>query len=161
VGSETLVNSTTIGGQYSSAVTGLSDGGYVITWMSTDDQDGSGIGVYFQRYDSNGNEVGSETLVNSTTDNDQQYPDVADLNDGGFIITWDSTDHDGSGRGVYAQRYDADGNQVGSETRINTTMDDDHAWPVAEGLSDGGYIIAWDSYVQDGSEWGVFLKQIE
>ena len=42
------------------------DGGYLIVWSSRE-QDGDGNGVYFQRYDSSGNRVGGETLVNTTT----------------------------------------------------------------------------------------------
>ena len=44
-GSETLVNTTTFSDQLNPTVTGLSDGGYVVTWMSYG-QDGSSTGVY-------------------------------------------------------------------------------------------------------------------
>ena len=98
----------------------LSDGGYVVTWMSLG-QDGSGWGIYAQRYDADGNAVGSETRVNTTTASDQVYPAVAALSDGGYVVTWKSRNQDGSRFGIYAQRYDADGNAVGSETRVNTT----------------------------------------
>ena len=39
-------------------------------------------------------------------------------------MTWTSYDQD-SDHGIYAQRYDASGNAVGSETRVNTTTADD------------------------------------
>ena len=45
-------------------VAALSDGGYIITWQS--ERDGQ-YDVYAQRYDANGNAVGVETLVNTST----------------------------------------------------------------------------------------------
>ena len=101
IGSETLVNTTTAGDQYQPGVTGLSDGGYVVTWMSYYGQDGSGSGVYAQRYDAAGAAVGSETLVNTTTASDQSFPAITGLSDGGYVVTWMSYGQDGSSTGVY------------------------------------------------------------
>ena len=42
------------------------------------------------------------------------------LADGGFVVTWSSAGQDGSGLGIYGQRYAADGTPVGSEFRVNT-----------------------------------------
>ncbi|MBH0196646.1 MAG: hypothetical protein HP494_13895, partial [Nitrospira sp.] len=57
VTSERRVNSTTASNQSQSVVTGLADGGYVVTWTSNG-QDGSGAGIYAQRYDTAGAVVG-------------------------------------------------------------------------------------------------------
>ena len=69
-GGETRVNSTTANWQDNSAITSLSDGGYVVTWASLL-QDGGGMGIYAQRYDNAGGTVGAETRVNTTTENSQ------------------------------------------------------------------------------------------
>ena len=88
LGSETLVNTTTTGNQADNpAVAALSDGGYVVTWefyqLGSDDWS-----IYARRYDGSGTEVGSETLVNTTTSGDQLNPAVAALSDGGYVVTW-------------------------------------------------------------------------
>ena len=70
----------------------------------------------------------TETRVNTTTASDQFYPSVTALN-GAYIVTWMSLSQDGSGYGIYAQRYDATGNTVGSETRVNTTTASDQEFP--------------------------------
>ncbi|MFN7195222.1 MAG: hypothetical protein ACK5UV_01890, partial [bacterium] len=85
-------------------MTALGDGGFVVTWDSLD-QDGSSFGFYAQRYDSAGVAVGSEFLVNSFTTLNQQSPSVASLGNGGFVAAWRSTAQDGSGSGIYAQRF--------------------------------------------------------
>ena len=64
----------------------------------------------------------AETRVNTTTANDQWDAAVAALSDGGYVVTWMSNARPGwLQHGIYAQRYDANGNAVGSETRVNTT----------------------------------------
>src|SRR5262245_24146979 len=92
---ETRVNTTTASDQHDGSVTGLPDGGYVVTWMSLS-QDGSGYGVYAQRYDPTGNPVWSETRVNTTTASHQEFPTVAALSDGGYVVIWMSLPQDGS-----------------------------------------------------------------
>jgi Ca2+-binding RTX toxin-like protein len=81
--------------------------------------------------------------VNTATGNNQSAPDVARLEDGGFVITWTSLQQDGSSNGVYAQRYDYLGNAVGAETRVNTTTLDSQSLSSVTALADGGYAVTW------------------
>ena len=53
--------------------------------------------------------VGSEFRVNTTTEFDQQYCDVAMSGYGDFVAVWASTGQDGSNWGIFGQRYDASG----------------------------------------------------
>src|SRR5438046_8268888 len=93
VSAETFVNTTTANPQDSPSITALSDGGYVVTWSSYD-QDSSGWGIYAQRYDASGVVQGGETLVNTTTFSDQYLSSVAALPDGGYVIGWTSSGQD-------------------------------------------------------------------
>jgi hypothetical protein len=83
----------------------------VVSWTSYG-QDGSGAGIYAQRYDVSGAAVGDEVRVNSTTAGDQYQPAISALNDGGYVVSWTSYSQDGSGSGIYSQCYDANGNPV-------------------------------------------------
>jgi Ca2+-binding RTX toxin-like protein len=87
VGSETLVNSYSTNGQYGPVITGLADGGWVVTWYGEGTGD-SPYGIFQQRYAANGHAVGSETLVNSYSTSDQVKPTVAALADGSWEVTW-------------------------------------------------------------------------
>lgn len=93
-GDDFQINTTNISYVPQQSITGLSDGGLVITWQ-TRDQDGDGSGIYAQRYDVNNNAVGTEFKVNAINTNDQDLPLVTDLPDGGFTITWRSQYEDG------------------------------------------------------------------
>jgi hypothetical protein len=51
--------------------------------------------------------VGSEFLVNTYTTGSQDDPSVAMTRSGDFVVAWDGAPgQDGSGYGVFAQRYD-------------------------------------------------------
>ncbi|MEZ0206593.1 hypothetical protein, partial [Ideonella sp.] len=60
VGGEAVINSTTLGEQSQPTITGTAGGGFVVAWAS--DQGGSDFGVYLQRFDSQAQRVGGETL---------------------------------------------------------------------------------------------------
>jgi large repetitive protein len=117
---EFRVNTATNNPQEQPSVTALSSGGFVVTWASYY-QDGSGYGVYGQRYAADGTTLGTEFRVNTATDSQQQQPSVTALSSGGFVVTWSSHYQDGNGYGVYGQRYAADGTTLGTEFRVNTT----------------------------------------
>jgi Ca2+-binding RTX toxin-like protein len=141
VGGETLVNTTTDGSQGDSAVAGLATGGYVVIWRSTTQTFSESI--YAQRYNSQGVPVGSETLASTTTGGSGTNGAVAGLVDGGYVVTWTSAD--ASSSGIYAQRYDAQGVPVGSATSVNTTTNGSQSDSAVAGLADGGYIVTWKS----------------
>ncbi len=107
-GSEFPVNTYTTSNQSTSSVAMDSTGNFVVTWRSNN-QDGSSNGIYGQRYDSTGATVGSEFKVNTYTTSNQISASVSIDNNGNFVVTWQSNAQDGSGYGVYGQRYDSTG----------------------------------------------------
>ncbi|HEY9602491.1 MAG TPA: putative Ig domain-containing protein [Allocoleopsis sp.] len=157
-GSEFRVNTTTNNYQQYSTVAMDSDGDFVVTWSSFG-QDGSGWGVYAQRYNSAGQALGSEFKVNTTSTNYQLYSTVAMDSDGDFVVTWSSFGQDGSSYGVYAQRYNAAGQSVGSEFQVNTTTSNEQQYSTVAMGADGRFVVAWSSYGQDGSGWGVYAQR--
>ncbi|MCB9994575.1 MAG: hypothetical protein H6873_13075 [Hyphomicrobiaceae bacterium] len=160
VGSETQVNTYTTLGQSEPAITALSGGGWVTSWESAS-QDTSSYGIYQQKFDANGNPSGSETPVNTTTLSGQENPDSAGLIDGGWVDVWMSYAQDGSFYGVYMQRYAANGVAVGNETQVNTTTNDKQQDPSVAALADGGFVVVWDSNLQDGDLYGVYMQRYD
>lgn len=147
LGGETLVTTTTADDQHDVAVAALKNGGYVVTWESSS---GGIDDVFMQRYDANGNKLGGETPVNSTTTDDQDDPSIAVLGNGDYVITWTSDGQDGSGDGIYMQRFDASGNALGSETQVNTTVTGDQQDSSVIALADGGFLVSWTQSVSGG-----------
>ncbi len=158
IGDEFLVNTYTEGFQQRPSITVLSDGGWVVTWES-ENQDGDGLGVYGQRYDSDGGLVGNEFQINSYTTNNQYISFLTGLSDGGWVVVWYSLNQDGSGAGIYSQRYDSDGVAIGGEFRVNTTTSGTQSDARIASLSDGGWIVAWETSGQDGSQFGIYAQR--
>lgn len=129
--------------------------GFVVAWSSRL-QDGSGLGIYAQRYSPTAARQGTEFRVNTVVASHQSQPAVGGLGDGGFAVVWASKLQDGSGLGVYAHRYDATGNAEDVEFRVNTTIADDQSQPVVARLAVGGWVAVWTSFGQDGSLEGVY-----
>jgi parallel beta-helix repeat protein len=157
VGGEFRVNSYLKGFQTKSDVTALKNGGFVITWQS-EGQDGSEEGVYAQRYDINGIKVGGEFKVNTVTSNFQNDPSITTLNDGSFVITWQSNGQDSDSYGIYGQRYDSNGNTLGGQFLLNNRTVGSQNRPDITALDNGGFVATWNSSGQDGSEYGIFAR---
>jgi hypothetical protein len=157
VGSYVIVNTTTSGFQLGPAIGMNGAGAYVIAWTS-DSQDGSGNGVYAQRFTAAGAKTGGEFRANATTAGSQQFPSVAVDDDGTFALGWQSDAQDGSGWGVYAREYTAAGAAAGSEFRVNTTTAGAQQ-NVAVAMAGGGNMVAAWSGAGAGDADGVFLQQ--
>ena len=155
ISGEFRVNTTTSDDQLNSSVAALDAGGFVVIWTSLG-TDGDGSGLFGQRYTAAGVAEGIEFRVNTTTASDQAFASVASLDGGGFVVTWTSLYQDGSDYGIYGQRYAASGAAVGGEFRVNTVTSDSQLYSSVASLSDGGFVVVWESYNQDGSRSGVY-----
>lgn len=94
-GSEFCVNSTTAGHQGSPLVGMSDDGSFVVVWES-DGQDGDGLGIFAQRFDSSGALLGPEFQVNLSGVGNQVLANLEVDSGGSFVITWyeyDSSDN--------------------------------------------------------------------
>lgn len=156
VGSEFRVNSYTTNVQAIPSVAMDADGDSIVVWESL--RDGSGFGIYGQRYDKNGTGIGSEFLVNNYTTNDQRSPAVAMDSTGGFVVVFESFDQDGSDYGIYARRYDNSGAPQGSAFLVNTTTADSQIRPTVAMDFDGDFVVAWESY-SDGDGSGIHFQR--
>jgi len=159
-GSETLVNSYTSGNQQSPQVASDSRGDYVVTWVSVGTQynrseDGSGYGVYAQRYNAAGVAQGGEFRVNSTTANAQTSPSVAMDATGDFVIVWESYDQATahSHYDIYGQRFNASGAREGGEFQINTYTSGDQTSPAVAMDATGDFVVTWTSQGQNGDDY--------
>ncbi len=165
-GSAFQVNSFTINDQDSAAVAMDASGNFVVVWES-DGQDYSGEEIYGQRYAANGQALGAEFRVNTTTWSNQGTPAIGMDGAGNSVVAWQSEDQDGSGFGIYAQRFDAFGVALGAEFAVNTVTDGAQQFGGSSLYSksdntvaidaDGDFVITWMS--DDGDDYGIYAQQ--
>lgn len=155
---EVLINQTTGGTQENPAVAVASDGSASFVWQGVGVGDFDGI--FYRRFDSNGQPLTGEILVNTTTAQEQAQPAIAINGSDVALVTWSSRHQDGSDWGVYAQRFSANGSKVGVEFLVNSSTDASQTGATVVASGDA-FTVAWQSRNQDGDGWGIFAQQID
>ncbi|TFH43823.1 MAG: DUF4347 domain-containing protein, partial [Lysobacterales bacterium] len=160
-GGEIPVNTTTGDDQTEPAVAMADSGDFVVTWTSKNQDNGDGKkGIYAQLYFDDGTTNGGEFLVNDVTVGDQKESAVAMESNGDFVVTWTGRDADKGG--VFAERFDANGNSLGGgEFQVSTYTNDDQKTPTIAMDDDGDFVIAWYSKVQDGGNGGIYAQRYD
>ncbi len=123
------------------------NGDFVICWQ--DERNGNSD-IYAQRYNSSGEPLGVNFIVNDNSDTSGQFnPSVAMYHNGGFIICW--TDErvpygGGWGTDIYAQLYDSNGVAQLHNFVVNEGPGlcyDSH--PSIYAMDNGNFVIGWYS----------------
>jgi len=155
VSGEFRINNYTPHFQMFPSVTGLSDKGFVVVWM-TEIQDGHNYGIYGRVYNTEGNPLTSEFQVNTYTTSPQRYPSVSSVSGDRFVVAWESENQDGSLYGIFGQCYEATGLPLSNEFQINTYTTSYQWYPSTSGLNDGRFVVVWQSFGQDGDDDGIY-----
>jgi hypothetical protein len=154
-GSEFRVNAYTTGYQVDPGVAAAADGGFVVVWSSYG-QEAFGWSVFGQRFDAAGLSLGTEFRVNLLPQSVEPFPSVSSAATGDFVVAWQSFGVDGSGRGVFGQRFDRAGLKRGGEFRVNTYTTGHQAEAAVASAWNGNFVVTWTSVGQDGDLEGVF-----
>jgi len=99
--------------------------------------------------------LGPEFRVNTYTTSFQAGPALAFDSAGNFVTVWFGDLQDGSGSGVFAQRFGSGGAPLGAEFRVNTFTFFTQDSPAVASDPGGNFVVVWGS-VQDGWGKGVF-----
>jgi hypothetical protein len=158
IGPEFQVNTFTADNQLDPAAAMDDAGNFVITWYSVG-QDGSAGSIFAQRFDAQGTPLSHEFQVNDYRIDGQQFPAVAMNGAGHFVIVWRSMNQDGSQFGIFAQRFNPQGERLGDEFQVNTHTAGDQIGPVAAMDEAGHFVISWSSWGQDGDAMGIFAQR--
>jgi len=92
-----------------------------------------------------------EFRVNTTTSNNQYQQSVADLDGGGFVVTWYSDSHSKT----FAQIFDRDGSPQGGEFEVS--QHSSSYQPEVARLDGGGFVVTWEDNTtsNDGSGYDI------
>jgi hypothetical protein len=167
IGGEFLVNQFTAYNQRTPALAALPNGGFVVAWVSEQEQSGEvqapattnefaglphpSVDIYFRLYDGNASPVGNELLADANS-LVCANPSVAVGSDGNFMLAWSgkapaigSSEWD-----VYARPFSASGSPLLSvEERLNATADGDQFAPKLSSIA-SQYQAVWSHGLQGG-----------
>jgi hypothetical protein len=121
-------------------------GAFIVVWQSRD-QDGSGWGIYGQRFSADGTKLGGEFLIPTVTTGDQEEAAVAMDPKGNFVVAWRGPDSLRPERNtIYARRFTAEGAKVGDEFRVTAASDGFEDDPQVAMDTNGNFVISWDHW---------------
>lgn len=141
---EFQINTTTAGNQTRPAVAMDQTGNFVVVWQGPTAQgQNNNEAIFAQRFNSNGQLLGSEFCVSCEANSRLVYPRIAMSRQGRFICTWQKEwfCQPFYVRDVFARIYDAIAQPVGAEFKVNLLSN--ACYPDA-GIDDvGNFTIAW------------------
>jgi hypothetical protein len=144
LGNPVRVNTFTPDLQLNGRVAMSPRGEIVVVWDSCY-QDGPAWSVRAQRYNASGAPVGGEFLVNgpiSGQELGQPVPDVAMLENGGFVVTWRHWSNTASRPMV--REFRSDGTPVGPVYDVESTSGVRSEWPLLAVDAAGNYLVVWN-----------------
>jgi len=152
-GLDTQVNTYTTGPQRYPAIDVASDGTFVVAWDSfgsagSDTDDAS---IQARRFAADGTPNGTQFQVNSYITSTQRFPDVTSLQNGGFVVAWESNGSFGTDSYSYsaqARIADATGLPIDLEFQVNTYTSQGQDRVRLSAAEDGSFVVTWTS---DGS----------
>jgi hypothetical protein len=154
VGSEKIVNVKTTGDQTSPRVKVLANGDGIMAWRGSDGN------VWARKYDSAGNALtfSGELVHNQVMELEQGAPVGAAQSDTGYVLAWESGVA-GNDVNIKARRFGPDGKPLANEFAVNTTTADLQGLPTIGTSTNGNFVVAWQSSMQDGDVDGVFFRR--
>lgn len=154
-GAPVVVNTAGSEDQSHPAVGLNDDGSFVIAY---DRYQPDNRNIYVRRYNAAGVAVGAEVMVSSNTEVIQRNPVIAVDGDGDFVVSWEAY-QDGDKFGIYARRFNVSAAPQGAEFRVNTYTTDNQLNQAVAMDDAGNFVITWQSYKQDGSDYGVYAQR--
>jgi len=135
--------------QYGSGIAINSAGEFLIVW--TDRRNGD-EDIYAQRFDSAGNRLGSEFVVNDdNSGTNQAGPAVVARPDGGYWIVW--MDGRNGDLDIYGQQLDRNGSPIGANFRINDDQASAQQRVSSIGMNRQGYsCVVWEDERHTGTD---------
>lgn len=149
IGDDFFVN-TELGTMYGPRV-GASSGGFIVVWEDQSEIDGDGAGIFMRRFRNDGDPLGDDVQVNSTTEGDQYAPALAVQPGGAFAVVWESYGQSGLGDGAFGRVFNGSGVALGTDFRVDSG-DSAYAGYVDAAPIEDGFAVVWNEPREGGGE---------
>jgi hypothetical protein len=136
------------------AVAKAPSGELLVVWAEGEG-DGSDVGIVARSYaEGKGFSESERFVVNTHTLGAQEQPAVASVGNGAVVV-WTSWWQDGSGGGIYAQRFQlaGDGRWMprGAEEQVNVEGGGHQSWPSVAAVGPDRFAVVWEHLEGDAS----------
>jgi hypothetical protein len=142
---------------FSPSLAALKAGGYVVSWGEINDGNVyAATSAAHQAFAVNGDGYAASLATAAP------LPHVATLANGNFVIAWDSYVNEPLGYSmsdVFFQVYDSSGHAVGGQVQANLDSGGGRYDAAVAALSDGSFVVTWQSQAGDYDGSGVFGRR--
>jgi hypothetical protein len=127
------------------------DGNFVVAWF------GAG-NILIQRFTADGSKIGTIIKAIDFSGMKPSALALAVKSNGEFLVVWQ--DYRNGDQDIYAQRFDAEGNPLGGNFRVNSDEGDNIQILPVVAADDKNYYFAWVDNRGPGSGYDIFCKII-
>jgi hypothetical protein len=157
--SEFIVNTRTDTTQREPRIADDGKGNAVIVWSSRNKVTANSQGdICLRRFTVGGTPSGPETLVPELNDGIQESPAVAMDGKGDVIVVWASLVGMDSSFDIKGRLF-RNGPSPSAEFPVNTNFPSAQCHPAVSMDTSGAFVVAWDSWDQDGGDRGVYARR--
>lgn len=142
---------------FSPSLSALKQGGYVVSWGEINDGN-----VYAATSTSNQAIVVNGDGYAASLATAAPLPHVTTLANGNFVVAWDSYVNEPLGytmSDIFFKVYDSTGQALGAATQANMLSGGGRYDAAVTALSDGGFVVAWQSQSGDYDGSGIFGRR--
>jgi Ca2+-binding RTX toxin-like protein len=155
VGAEFTVNSTAARAQTTPQIDALSNGRFIVTWISNDSA-ATSEDVRGRIFESNGRAVGTDFKINTSGPFDDTEVAVTSLGGGRFAVVWKSNEGSvANTTDIRARFYDDNGKALSKDFIVNTTRVNAQELPSLTQLADGRVLMVWDGEETGGTGFDI------
>ncbi|MFZ5517627.1 MAG: FlgD immunoglobulin-like domain containing protein [Candidatus Zhuqueibacterota bacterium] len=127
-------------------IAALKNGNFIVCWGVYKEEPNKNADIYAQRIAADGTKIGEEFIpcANPELHLGQNWCDAAGLNNGDFVIVWESQEEDGWSGGLFGQRFSGDGEHLGEQFQLNSFPEvaDERLVNVAP-YGEDGFVAVW------------------
>jgi hypothetical protein len=153
-GPATQVNTATAGDQRLGEIAPLPKGGCVIVWHDTEGD----TKLQARWFDAKAAPLPPEMVVVSAAPGPHNAPAAAISPAGKTVFAW--SEGAGAAADVFARAFDGQGQPISTKTGLAQTVANAQGKP-SIAVAEGGFVVAWQSKLADGSGEGVYLRKLD
>jgi len=125
---------------------GVSYAGNILVAWAAHEQVLPGWEVFARVIGVDGQFVGPEFQVNTTTQGEQSHCVVTPLKAGGFAVLWPSRPTEDQPINIFGRRLAEDGEKLGGEFQLTASEVANQMPRACDPLPDGGFVVVWKTY---------------
>ncbi|GJQ61597.1 MAG: hypothetical protein SCALA702_06500 [Melioribacteraceae bacterium] len=136
------------------------DSEFAAVWCSWS-QDGHDGSIFMNQFNTAGERLFSEKMINKTTEKYQWLPNVKYTNSDDIMVVWSSWRQDGSREGVYCRLFDSELKALSLETLVNENKEGYQWEPVFMPLQDNTIRVIYSDWESDELDYEIIMAEME